>query len=57
MTVTPVSIIAGVGSQPVKPVSVPVIMAMVPITMGIVRCGSIVSSHVRTVISVSCWCS
>ena len=43
----------GVGSQPVKAVSVPMITAMVPTIMGIAKCGSITLSHVRTVISVS----
>ena len=43
--------IAGVRSQSM---SISVIMAMVPIMMVIVLCGSITLSHVKTVIPVPC---
>ena len=55
LTVTPVVRTVGIGSQPAKPMSVPVIMVMVPISMVIMGCGPITSSCIVTVISVPCW--
>ena len=54
-TVTPISVVMGIGLGPAKPVPVSLVMVMVPIVMVILRCGSIMSSCVRIVISVSCW--
>ena len=57
LTVTPVAMTTGMESQPAKPISVLIIMVMVPISMVIAGCGSITSSCVGTVTSVSCWCA
>ena len=57
LTVTPVAMTTGMGSQPAKPMSVLMIMVMVPILMVIMGCGSITSSCVGTVTSVPCWCA
>ena len=57
LTVTPVVRTVGMGSQPAKAMSAPMIVVMVPILMVIMGCGSIASSCIGTVISVHCWCA
>ena len=54
-TVTPKSGVMGMGSRSAEPVPVSMVTVLMPITMVIPRCGSITSSCVRVVVSVSCW--